>query len=47
MFHVIWGGGTPTARQGKVTSSLYVVVKVSSKEAVFAGTNKLKLKNQV
>lgn len=38
MVHVMTGGGTPTARQGSVTSSLYVVVNVSSKEAVFAGT---------
>lgn len=32
------GGGTPTARQGSLTSSLYVAVNDSSNDAILAGT---------
>lgn len=41
IFHVISGAGIPTAKQGRVTSSLYVVVYVSSNEAILAGTKKI------
>jgi hypothetical protein len=35
---VISGGGDPTAKHGSLASSLNVAVKVSSKEAILAGT---------
>lgn len=41
-FHLIWGGGFPTALQGKVTEWCHGIISTLEKLAIFAGTVKTK-----